>query len=58
MASVVGGVVYSRGFQQEPKVCWPALVKEAPSVVSNIEGLQITEVRLVNRGTAQAGDSD
>jgi len=51
---VVGGVVYSRGFQQEPKVSWPALVKEAPRVISNIEGLQITEVRLVNHGTLQA----
>ncbi|HKR83729.1 MAG TPA: hypothetical protein VJS37_06105 [Terriglobales bacterium] len=54
MASVVGGVAYGRGFKQEPKVSWPALVKEAPPVVSNIEGLQITEVRLVNQGTAQA----
>ena len=54
LASVVGGVVYSRNFRQEPKVSWPALVKEAPPVVSNIEGLQITEVRLVNQGTPQA----
>jgi len=54
MASVVGGVVYSRGFQQEPKVSWPALLKEAPPVVSNIDRLQITEVGLVNQGTAQA----
>ena len=49
-----GGVAYSRGFQQEPKISWPASVKEAPRVVSNIQGLQITEVRLVNQGTAQA----
>ena len=54
MASVVGGVVYSRNFQQEPKVPRPAHVKEAPHVVSSIEGLQITEVRLVNQGTPQA----
>jgi hypothetical protein len=54
MASVVGGVVYSRNFRQEPKVSWPALVKEAPPVISNIEGLQITEVRLINQGTIQA----
>lgn len=54
MASVVGGVVYSRSFQQEPRVNRPALVKEAPHVLSSIEGLQITEVRLVNQGTAQA----
>lgn len=55
LASVIGAVVvYSSTFQQEPKVYQPALVKEAPPVVSNIEGLQITEVRLVNQGTAQA----
>jgi len=54
MASVVGAVVYSRSFQQERKVPRPALVKEAPTVVSNIKGLQIIEVRLVNQGTAQA----
>jgi len=52
--SVIGAVVYSRNFQQESKVYQPALVKEAPSVVSKIEGLQITEVRLINQGTAQA----
>ena len=54
MASVVGGVVYSRGFQQERKVPWPALLKEAPPVISNIGGLQITEFTLVNQATAQA----
>lgn len=54
MASVIGAVVYSRTFQQQPKVYQPALVKEAPPVISNIEGLQITEVRLTNQGTAQA----
>lgn len=54
MASVAGAVVYSRNFQQQPKVYQPALVKEAPPVASSIEGLQITAVRLVNQGTAQA----
>ena len=54
MASVAGAVVYSRNFQQQPKLSQPASVKEAPRVVSNIQGLQITEVRLVNPGTAQA----
>jgi hypothetical protein len=54
MASVVGAVVYNRSFQQEPKVNQPAVVKEAPPVASNIERLQITGVRLVNQGTAQA----
>lgn len=54
IASVIGAVGYSRTFQQEPKVYQPALVTEAPPVVSSIEGLQITEVRLVNHGTAQA----
>ena len=55
LASVIGAVVvYSRTFQQVTKVYQPALVKEAPPVVSSIEGLQITEVRLVNQGTAQA----
>jgi hypothetical protein len=32
----------------------PALVTEAPLVVSKIQGLQITEVRLVNQGTTAA----
>jgi hypothetical protein len=54
MTSVVGGIVYSRSFQQETKVSRPAQVKEAPHVVSSIEGVQIAEVRLVNQGTAQA----
>lgn len=54
MASVIGAVVYSRSFQQAQNVNQPALVKEAPRVVSNIEGLLITEVRLINQGTAQA----
>lgn len=54
MSSVIGAVVYSRTFQQEPKVYRPALVTEAPPVVSNIKGLQITEVRLINQGTPQA----
>ena len=53
VASVIGAVVYSRSFQQEP-INQPALVTEAPQVVSNIEGLQIAGVRLVNQGTAQA----
>lgn len=54
MTSVIGAVVYSRNFQQEPKVHQPALVKQPPPVVSKIEGLQITEVRLVNQATDQA----
>src|SRR5690348_6751458 len=54
MASVVGGVVYSRSFQQDTKVSRPAQVTEAPHVVSSIQGLQITDVRLVNHGTPQA----
>ena len=54
LTSIVGGVVYSRSLHQEPKLSWPASVKEAPPVVSNIERLQITDVRLVNQGTAQA----
>lgn len=55
IVSVIGAVaVYSSTFQQEPKVHQPALVKEAPPVLSSIEGLQITEVRLVNQGTPQA----
>ena len=54
MASLIGAVVYSRTIQQELKVYQPALVKDPPPVVSSIEGLQITEVRLINEGTAQA----
>jgi len=54
MASVVGGVVYSRSFQQQTKVSRPAQVKEPPHVVSNIQGLQITDVKLMNQGTAHA----
>jgi hypothetical protein len=54
MASVVGGVVYSRSFQQETKVSRPTQVREAPHVVSSIQGLQITEVRLLDQGSPQA----
>src|SRR5687767_14378582 len=55
IASVIGAVAYSRTFQQKPKMFYdPPKVSEAPLVVSQIQGLQITEVRLVNQGTVAA----
>lgn len=52
IGSVIGAIAYSR--VQQRRSYQPALVTEPPRVVSSIEGLQITEVRLVNQGTAQA----
>lgn len=55
IASVIGAVAYSRSFQQKPKTFYdPPRVTQAPLVVSQIQGLQITEVRLVNQGTTAA----
>lgn len=55
IASVIGAVAYSRSFQQKPKTFYdPPRVTETPVVVSQIQGLQITEVRLVNQGTTAA----
>ena len=52
---VVVAVAYSRSFQEKPKTFYdPQRVMEAPLVVSQIQGLQITEVRLVNQGTIAA----
>ena len=55
LASVIGAVAYSGSFQQRPKTFYdPPRVTEAPLVVSQIQGLQIAEVRLVNQGTTAA----
>lgn len=56
VASVAGAVAYSDRFQKEKPGTYfkPALVTEAPVVVSQAPGLQINEVRLVNQGTDSA----
>jgi len=54
IASVIGAVAYSNTFQKKLTYYNPASVTEAPLVISQVQGLQITEVRLVNQGTAWA----
>jgi hypothetical protein len=55
VASVIGAVAYSRTFQEKRTVFYdPPRVTEAPLVVSRIQGLQVTEVRLLNQGTTAA----
>jgi hypothetical protein len=54
-ASVIGAVAYSGTFQKKPKTYYaPAKVTDAPRVVSQAPGLQINEVRFINRGTDTA----
>ena len=55
IASVIGAVAYSRSLQQRSRTFYdPPQVTEAPLVVSQVQGLQITEVRLTNQGTPAA----
>ena len=54
IASMIGAVAYSRSFQQKKTFYEPALMTEAPLVLSQVQGLQITEVRLINPGTNAA----
>lgn len=54
IASVIGAVAYSNTFQQKRTYYDPAAVTEPPLVISQVQGLQITEVRLVNQGTPWA----
>lgn len=59
VASVIGAVTYSETLKQKPQqpkqiFHKPDAVSEAPPVESKVKGLEITGVRLVNEGTAQA----
>ena len=59
VASVIGAVTYSETLKQKPQqpkqiFHKPDAVSEAPPVESKVKGLEITGVRLVNEGMAQA----
>ena len=54
VTSMIGVIAHSRSFQQKNTFYEPAVVTEAPLVVSKVQGLQINEVRLINQGTNSA----